>query len=153
MKTTIKKLEKSEVEILGVLPVDEFQKYESKALSRISQRLELPGFRKGKAPENIVREHATEMMILEDMAELAIQDAYPKIIEEEKVDAIGRPQVSITKIAKGEDLEFKIVTAILPEMALPDYKELASKIVKASPKVDLAVDEAEVEKTILELRK
>ena len=153
MKTTIKKLEKSEVEILGVLPVDEFQKYESKALSRISQRLELPGFRKGKAPENVVREHATEMMILEEMAEFAIQDSYSKIIEEEHLDAIGRPQVTITKIAKGEDLEFKIITAILPEMALPDYKELASKIVKASPKVDLAVDEAEVEKTILELRK
>ncbi|MDE2030646.1 MAG: hypothetical protein KGI58_00045 [Patescibacteria group bacterium] len=153
MKTTIKKLDKSEVEISSVLPSEEFKKYESKAISHIGERLELPGFRKGKAPENVVREHATEMMILEEMAELAIQDIYPKIIEEEKIDAIGRPQVSITKIAKGEDLEFKIITAIIPEMALPDYKKLANRVKKENPEVKVEVDEAEVDKTILELRK
>ncbi|MEK7106066.1 MAG: trigger factor [Patescibacteria group bacterium] len=153
MKTTIKKLEKSEVEILGVLEVLEFQKYEDKALAHISERVELPGFRKGKVPASMVKESVNEMMILEEMAELAISDAYPKIIQDEKIDAIGRPQVTITKIAKGSDLEFKIVTAVLPEMKLPDYKKLASKILKDKPKVEVVVDEKEVEKTILELRK
>jgi trigger factor len=60
MKTTIKKLEKSEVEILGVLEASEFQKYEDKALARISERVELPGFRKGKVPANMVKESVNE---------------------------------------------------------------------------------------------
>ena len=153
MKTTIKKLEKSEVEIVGVLEVAEFEKYEDKALGIIGDRLELPGFRKGKAPATVVREHASEMMILEEMAEQALHDAYPKIIEEHKLDAIGRPQIMITKIAKGSDLEFKIITAVLPEMKLPDYKKLAKEVVKKNPvKVD-EIPEADVEKAILELRK
>ncbi len=153
MKTTIKKLEKSEVEIVGVLEVAEFEKYEDKALGIIGDRLELPGFRKGKAPAVVVREHASEMMILEEMAEQALHDAYPKIIEEHKLDAIGRPQIMITKIAKGSDLEFKIITAVLPEMKLPDYKKLAKEVVKKNPvKVD-EIPEADVEKAILELRK
>ncbi|MFA7315202.1 MAG: trigger factor [Candidatus Paceibacterota bacterium] len=153
MKTEIKKLEKSEVEITGTLPVAEFEKYEEKALTRIGDRLELPGFRKGKAPANVIREHATEMMILEEMAELALYDAYPTIIEEHKIDAIGRPQIGITKIAKGADLEFKIITAVLPEMKLPEYKKLASKIISDNPITEIAIDEAEVDKTILEFRK
>jgi trigger factor len=153
MKITINEIGKSEVEILGILEVAEFEKYDKKAIQRIGERLELPGFRKGKAPENVIREQANEMMILEEMAELALSDAYPKIIEEHKIDAIGRPQIAITKIAKGSDLEFKIHTAVLPKMKLPDYKKLAADIKKKNPSALVKVDEAEVEKTILDLRK
>lgn len=153
MKTTINKLERSELEIVGSLPVADFEKYEEKALSVISERLELPGFRKGKAPASVVKENATEMMILEEMAELAIKDVYIKIIEENKIEAIGRPQVAITKIAKGSDLEFKILTAVLPEMKLPDYKKLADDQKKKNPIAEVVVEEADVEKTILDLRK
>ena len=153
MKTTINKKDKSELEIVGSLPVADFEKYEEKALSIISERLELPGFRKGKAPASVVKENVTDMMVLEEMAELAIKDVYIKIIEENKIEAIGRPQVAITKIAKGSDLEFKILTAVLPEMELPDYKKLASDEKKKNPIAEVVVDEADVEKTILDLRK
>lgn len=154
MKTTIKKLEKSEIEITGVLEVAEFEKYEEKALERIGERMELPGFRKGKAPGNIIKENVQEMQLLEEMAESALQENYIKILEENKIDAIGRPQISITKIAKGSDLEFKIITAVLPEMKLGDYKKIAkNENGKEENKKEIIVDDAEVEKTILELRK
>ncbi len=154
MKTTIKKLEKSEVEIIGVLEVAEFEKYEDKALERIGERLELPGFRKGKAPANKVKENVNEMELLQEMAEEALYNAYPTILDENKIDAIGRPQIAITKIGKGSDLEFKIITAVMPEIKLPDYKKIASiENKKEEFKKEIIVDEAEVEKTILELRK
>jgi trigger factor len=130
MKTTIKKLDKSEVEITGVLEASEFAKYEGKALEKINERTELPGFRKGKAPIDVIKTNVPEMELLEEMAEAALFDNYMKILEENKLDAIGRPQISITKIGKGSDLEFKIVSAILPEIKLPDYKKL--------PKIQIA---------------
>jgi len=154
MKITIKKLDKSEVEILGVLEVAEFEKFEEKALEKIGERLELPGFRKGKAPVAVVKESTKEMELLEEMAELALSDNYVKILEENKIDAIGRPQIAITKIGKGSPLEFKIVTAVLPEIKLPDYKKIAQKeIAKGDYTKEITVDEKDVEKTILELRK
>ncbi|HLP86963.1 MAG TPA: trigger factor [Candidatus Paceibacterota bacterium] len=154
MKTTIKKLEKSEVEITGVLEKSEFEKYEEKALERIGERVELQGFRKGKAPASIVKENVQEMELLQEMAECALTDNYVKILEDNKIDAIGRPQIAITKIGKGSDLEFKITTAVLPEVKLPDYKKIASaENKKEEAKKEVVVDEAEVEKTILELRK
>lgn len=154
MKVDIKKLDKSEVEIIGVLEVAEFEKYESKALERIGERLELPGFRKGKAPVSKVRESVDEMELLQEMAEEALYSAYPTILEENKIDAIGRPQIAITKIGKGSDLEFKIITAVMPEIKLPDYKKIASvENKKEEFNKEIIVDETEVEKTILELRK
>jgi trigger factor len=154
VKTTIKKLDKSEIEIIGAIEVAEFEKYEEKALERVGERLELPGFRKGKAPVAVVKESVPEMELLEEMAELALMENYMKILEENKIDAIGRPQIAITKIGKGSDLEFKIVTAVLPELKMPDYKKIAgNESKKGDFKKEIIVDEADVEKTILELRK
>jgi trigger factor len=154
MQITIKKLDKSEVEIIGVLETAEFEKYEDKALVKIGERLELPGFRKGKAPASKIKENIPEMEILEEMAEAALSENYIKILEENKIDAIGRPEIAITKIAKGSPLEFKIVTAVLPEMKLPDYKKIAkTENSKEEFNKEIIVDEADVEKTILELRK
>ncbi len=154
MKTSIKNLDKSEVEISGVLEWAEIEKYEEKALERIGERMELPGFRKGKAPVAIIKENTNEMMLLEEMAEAALQENYIKMLEENKIDAIGRPQIAITKIAKGSDLEFKIVTAIMPEMKLADYKKLAmAENAKEENKKEVVIDEKEVEKVILDLRK
>lgn len=154
MKIKINKLDKSEVEIIGVLEVVEFEKFEGKALERVGERLELPGFRKGKAPAEIVKGNVAEMELLEEMAELALSENYVKILEENKIDAIGRPQIAITKIGKGSPLEFKIVTAVLPEIKLPDYKKIAKgEIAKGDYTKEITVDEKDVEKTILELRK
>lgn len=154
MSTTIKKLEKSEVEITGMIPVADFESYEAKALESIGARMELPGFRAGKAPAHIVKGALNEMMLLEEMAERAISAAYPKIIEEHKIDAIGRPNITITKIAKGNDLEFKIVTAVLPEMSLPDYKKIATaENKKEEYKEEVKIEDADVDKALLEIRK
>jgi len=116
--------------------------------------MELPGFRKGKAPISKIKESVQEMQLLEEMAELALMDNYIKILEENKIDAIGRPEIAITKIGKGSDLEFKIVTAVLPEIKLPDYKKISKEEnSKEENKKEIVTDEAEVEKVILDLRK
>jgi trigger factor len=154
MKITTNKLEKSEMEILGVIESVDFEKYEAKALEKIGERVELPGFRKGKAPASKIKETVPEMELLEEMAERAISDAYPKILEDNKIDAIGRPEITITKIGKGSDLEFKIVTAVLPEIKLPDYKKIANtEIKKGEYTKEIVIDEKEVEKVINDLRK
>ena len=154
MKTTIKKLEKSEVEITGTIEASEFAKYEDKALLHIGERLELPGFRKGKAPTDMIKGNVAEIEILEEMAELALQENYVKVLEENKIDAIGRPQIAITKIGKGSDLEFKITTAVLPEIKLGDYKKIAkTENSKEENKKEIIIEDSDVEKVIKDLRK
>lgn len=154
IKTTIKKLEKSEVEIMGTIEASVFMAYEDKALARIGERMELPGFRPGKVPADMVKQNVNDMMLLEEMAERAITSAYAEILEQDKIDAIGRPEISITKIARGNDLEFTIKTAVLPEIKLPDYIKIAKEEnSKEENKKKIVVEEADIEKTLQDLRK
>ena len=124
----ITKLEKSRVEIVGSMLADEFAKFRHKALENINNEVTIDGFRKGKVPENVLVSKVGDMAILEEMAELALSKIYPEIIIKEKIDAIGRPEISITKLAKDNPLEFKIITSVLPEVKLGDYKKIAKEI-------------------------
>src|SRR3989344_729663 len=129
MKVTVKKLPKSEVEIEGELEAELFETYFAEALKKIGENFETDGFRKGKAPERVLLSKIPEIRILEEMAEMALSEHYPKIIEEEKIDAISHPEISITKLARKNPLGFKIKTAVLGKIKLPDYKALAKKII------------------------
>ncbi|MEK7227883.1 MAG: trigger factor [Patescibacteria group bacterium] len=137
------------VEIKGEISWKDFSAFEKKALGRLLEHLEMPGFRKGNVPEEIAKKQLGDQLILSDMAELAIQEFYPTILEEKKIDAIGRPNVSITKLARDNELGFTITTEVLPKIKLPDYKKIA-KNAEAVAKV--ATTEEEIDKVIEDLR-
>jgi trigger factor len=155
MKIKIIKLPKSEIEIEGELEAEIFETYFAKALKKIGETIKLDGFRKGKIPESVLIAKVGEMQILEEMAELALAEHYPKIIIDEKIDAISRPEISITKLARKNPLGFKIKTAILPEIKLPDYKEIAKEIISKVTEVEkkVEVSEEDLENTIMDIRK
>jgi trigger factor len=155
MKINIKKLPKSEVEIDGELDANLFESYYARALKKIGENVEIDGFRKGKVPEDTLAKKIPEITILEEMAQLALNEHYPKILEEEKIDAISRPEISITKLARNNPLGFKIRTATLPAIKLPDYKKLAKKIITDIPEKekDTEVTAEDMENTILDIRK
>jgi trigger factor len=155
MKITVKKLPKSEVEIEGEIDADVFESYFNKALKKLGENIKLDGFRTGKVPENVLLQNIPEIRILEEMAEMALADEYPKIIESQKIDAISRPEISITKLSRNNPLGFKIKTAVLPEITLPDYKSLAKKINAdiTDEEKNILVSDEDVEKTILDIQK
>ncbi len=155
MQTKITKLPKSEVEIEGELDAVSFEAYYAKALQKIGENVELDGFRKGKVPESVLISKIPEISILEEMAQLALNEHYPLILEAEKIDAISRPEITITKLARNNPMGFKIKTATLPEIKLPDYKKLAKNILAevTEKDKDTTVTDEELESTIMDIRK
>ena len=145
----VKNLENGQVEIKGEISWEAFSSFEKKALERLLPHVEVAGFRKGNVPEAIAKKELGDELILSDMAELSIQEFYPQILEEKKIDAIGRPSVTITKLARENALGFTIVTEVLPEITLPNYKKIAKDTPKAS---GVSVSEEEVDKVIEDLR-
>jgi len=123
---TIEEKPGSEIEITGEIPTAVVEATRSKAVRKLQQGLDLPGFRKGHVPEEMVVKHAGEAAILQETAELALSHAYGRMVEERKLNVIGRPAVTITKLAPGNPIGFKITTAVFPEISLPDYAALAS---------------------------
>jgi len=148
----IKQLPKSEIEISGEMPAEEFAKFWQKAISELSKKLSIPGFRPGKVPEKILIEKMGDAAVLDKAAELALQNFYPRVVQEKKLEVIGFPRATITKIAKNAPFGYKFVTAILPEIKLPeDYKKTAGKIAKTEEKI--TVDEKEVDEAVEYLKK
>lgn len=159
MQIKIKKLPNSEVEIEGELDASLFENYYAPALKKIGENLKVDGFRKGKVPENVLKSSIPEISILEEMAQIALNEHYPKIIEgeleREKIEVIGRPEISITKLARKNPLGFKIRTAVLGEIKLPDYKDIAKEIISkvTDAEKNIVVSDEDLENTILDIRK
>ncbi len=152
IKVNIKNLPDSEVEIEGEIASEEFAKLRAAAIATLNAEISIDGFRKGHATEAALMAKVGEEKILLEMAESALQKAYPEIIEQEKLDAIGRPNITITKLAKGNPLGFKIKTAISPKIKLGDYAAAAKRInAEAGEKIE--VTDKEVDDLIEEIRK
>lgn len=148
----ISKLDKSQIEITGSIPVKDFSSFRQKALKNINDEITIDGFRKGKVPENILIQKVGEMTILEEMAELALSSVYPEIISSEKIDVIGRPEISITKLASDNPLEFKIIVTVIPEIKLGDYRKISNNLNKKKQE-EIEISEKEIDDAILRIRK
>ena len=151
MKIELKRLPHSEIELSGEIPAEKFSEYWPRALKTLGEHVEIPGFRKGSAPENILLKKIPEMKVLEEAAEMAINDAYPEIIKEHKLDPIGHSELRITKLAKGNALGFSLKTALVPGVKLPDYKKIAAGVM--SKKEAVEVSEKEIDDALMEIRK
>lgn len=148
MKVTKKELEKSQIELLVELSVEEFEPYLAKGAKAISEKIKIEGFRPGKAPLDILKQKVGEMPIMEEAANIAIRKMVDGIIDEETKDraAVGQPRVEITKLAPQNPVEFKVVVSIMPTVTLGAYKDLKIK------KEEVKVEEADIEKTLKELQ-
>lgn len=151
METQIKELPNSEIEITGEIPTDDFERAFQTALQELNTKANIPGFRAGKVPENVLLDKVGNEAVLERAAEIALQIHYPHILQENRIEAIDRPKITLTKIARKNPLGFKAVTAVLPKITLPDYKKLAGSAMQE--KEEINVGEKEVNDAIEYLRK
>lgn len=138
---TVTKEEKSQVKIAGEIPFAELLHERKAAIKALGQHVSLDGFRKGHVPEAVLVKHVGEMNILAEMAERAIAHMYPHILEAHNIDAIGYPKLQITKIAEGSPLGFTATVAVLPEIKLPDYKGIATKVNADKPTLEVTTAE------------
>jgi len=150
IKTT-KKSEVSEVEITGEVPAEVLAKYRTQALKGLNNTLTIPGFRKGHIPEKVIVERVGEVYVLEEAAELALQEVVPEIVEKEAPDFVGRPKITITKLAPGNALEFKVTIDVLPDFKLPNYKKIGKESMSKEEKVE--VSDKDVDAVVEEIRK
>ncbi len=151
IKIEIKKSPGSLIEIEGEISVSDFEAERVSVVAKLGNSLKIDGFRPGNAPEKILIEKVGEAAFLEEMAESVLQKAYSQIIRDNKIEAIGKPEVTITKIAKNNPLGFKIKTVVLPEIKLADWKLLAEKIM--SVKEDISVVDKEVDEVVNNIRR
>lgn len=146
----IKKLPKSQIEFELSVPAAEFEKFIDMAAEELSRDLKIDGFRPGKAPRNVVEQKIGSEKVLAHGAEKAIKKTYVDAIAKNKVEAIGEPKITITKIAPGNDLEYKAVVGVLPEITLSNYRKEIKSVKKPEP---VTVNEEQIKKELETLQK
>lgn len=153
IKSEIKKLPNSQAEITVTVSWDEWEKFVDQAAADYSKEIKIEGFRAGKAPKDMVEKKVGKAALLDAAAQKAVQATYPKVVVEEKIEAIGKPQAQVLKLAEGNDLVYTINTDLVPEAKLKPYKSAVEKINKEYNKKTNEVTEEEVIKEIEEIAK
>lgn len=132
---------------------EEWNKNIDSAVSAVAKSIKVEGFRPGKAPRTIVEQKVGRETVLQEAADRAIQKAWAEAVHGEKIEAIGHPKAEITKLAEGNPLEFTIVTAVMPTLALKkDWKKkLSAKNAEEKKKIPEAVKEEDIDKELTKL--
>ena len=137
------------IEIDGEISADMIEFHRKDVLEEVRQDIEIPGFRKGNAPKDMVEKQVNMNHVLEDAAEEALSLAYPSILDDNHIVPISSPRVTFVKLALGNPLVFKITIAVEPEVSLPNYKKIAKAIKDKKEKIE-ATDK-DVEEVIQQL--
>lgn len=148
MQVTKKDLDKSQIELLVELSVEEFAPYIEKGAKKVAEEVKIEGFRPGKAPYEVLKQKIGEMTIIEEAAHIAIHKTIDEIVEKNTLgrQAVGQPQVNVTKLVPNNPFEYKVIISLLPTVALGKYKDLNLKAEEAK------ITEPELAKALEDLR-
>lgn len=106
------------------LPAEEVNKGFKKAVAKIAGQVNIPGFRKGKAPRNIIEMHYGKEAVKQEAFELVANQCYTEALEQEKLIPVSDPKVEDSVFEDNKDMELTIKVTLKPEVKLGDYKEL-----------------------------
>ncbi|MFH1246198.1 MAG: trigger factor [Candidatus Liptonbacteria bacterium] len=136
----------ADVEMSAEIPASIVEKYVDQVVENAKQDLELPGFRKGQVPMELVRKNLNPLHVYEDAADMALREAYPQIVANEKLAVVTAPRVTLTKLAPGNPVEFKAQVGVSPEFKLPDYKKIGKT--ESEKQEPVLVTDEEIDGTI-----
>ncbi len=140
MKRTIKKIGDSKIELTVEADKDFWKKAQERAFDKVSSKVSIKGFRQGKAPKEMLRQHTNPEAVFNEAIEDVLSPIFAQAITEEKINPFFRPEVKITKLSN-DDLTIVYTIVLAPKATLGEYKGL--KATKEAPSVtDKEIDDS-----------
>lgn len=146
MKVSVEKKENNMVELTVEMPVEAVAKAYDRAYRKLAEKVNIPGFRKGKTPRKILEARLGLDAFQAEAFEFIVPDAYRKAVAENDVQPVDRPEIDLVTLEEGQPCVFKATVAVKPEIVLGDYKGLEIEV-KATE-----ITDADVEKQVDSLR-
>lgn len=128
---TLIKKDDGSIEITIIIPWESVKSAYQEALNNAIGQVELPGFRKGKAPANIVEEHISKTKLYEDAIKQIIPQAYQEAVTHEKLHPVIMPRVELTDAKEEADWKVTAVTCEKPTVILREYKKAIVELVSS----------------------
>ena len=144
MSLQVEKLEKNMAKLTVEVPAEQFEQALKTSFNKNKNKFNIPGFRKGKAPQARVEKRYGAGVLYEDAIDVLLDQTYPDAANESGLDIVSRPEISIEQIEKGKAFIYTATVAVKPEVTLGEYKGI--EVEKARPEVTDADIEAELKK-------
>ena len=133
MSLQVEKLEKNMAKLTVEVPAEQFDEALKTSYNKNKNRFNIPGFRKGKAPQVMVEKMYGVEILYEDAVDAVINTTYRGAMDESGLDIVSRPQISVEQIEKGKPLIYSALVAVKPEVTLGEYKGI--EVERAKPEV------------------
>lgn len=130
---------KDEVKLEFTIKAEKFDEAMKKVYLKSAKYFNIPGFRKGKAPMQIVEKYYGDEIFYEDTFNEVVPEEYEKELKENNIEAVSRPDIDVKQIGKGQDLIFTAIVQTKPEVKLGKYKGIEIK------KVEYNVSDGDIE--------
>lgn len=127
MNVKMEKLENSRVELTVEIDAEALEKAIDEGYHKTSKKISIPGFRKGKAPRQIIELNYGPDIFLEDAIDLLLPEAYRFALEETKINPVDQPDVDIEQVERGVGITFLFEVDVYPELELGNYKGLRAE--------------------------
>ena len=124
MSHTYEKLSGNKAKLTFTIPAEQFDEAVSQAFLKLRKRINVPGFRKGKAPRKMIETLYGESIFYDDAFEILFPDAYRAAVEEFELKPVDQPEINVDEIGTGKDLKFSVEVFVRPDVALGEYKGL-----------------------------
>ena len=144
MSVQVEKLEKNMAKLTVEVPAEQFEAALKTSYNKNKNKFNIPGFRKGKAPQAMIEKMYGVGVFYEDAVDEAINASYPDAAKESGLEIVSRPEISIEQVEKGKSFIYVATVATKPEVTLGEYKGI--EVEKAKPEVTDADVEAELKK-------
>lgn len=130
METEIKDLKNTKKQIKVTISEEEMEEYLEKATQELASEMDVEGFRPGNAPREVVANSVGEENLWEQASKFAVEDTYPQVLEENEIFSISQPEVDLVQLAPDNPVIYRAEFHVMPEVDLPDYKQIAQEVVE-----------------------
>ena len=144
MTSTFEKLSSNKVKLNFTVEPEKFEEGIKKAYQKMVKKINIPGFRRGKAPMKVIEAHYGESVFYEDAFDAIFPEIYQAALTEHNVDVVDRPELDVEQIGRGKELKFTVEVFVRPDVTLGEYKNLG--IVKTVDEVTEDDVKAEIER-------
>lgn len=146
MKVEVRREPQSRAVLEVELPSDELARGVDRALKVLNQRVNVPGFRRGKAPRGLLERVVGKETIYEEAVRLLVPDAYEQALGQAGVRPIARPQIEVGEVEEGKPLKFTATVDLVPDVHLGEYPAIRI------PFEEPAVTDADIDRAVEDLR-
>ncbi|HBI63985.1 MAG TPA: trigger factor, partial [Clostridiales bacterium] len=122
MSTTVEKISSNQVKLTFDIEAARFDEAMDKAYHKLRNRVNIPGFRKGRAPRKLIENYYGEGFFYEEAFDLIFDEVYGPAVDEHKLEVVDHPSIDIQQIGSGKNLQFTCEVYVSPDVKLGEYK-------------------------------